>query len=376
MAGIRTDFWGGLTVRVRIKLAAAVFFTFATLGIFQDMWAPGIDPWPWVVLRCVASGLTALTWAFAFRWSKKFIPVMVIMTVMSAVLNVKLGHMYPDTQHWTIEQWRRRNIIEAVACALMVIIGYVVFIRFIGTEGAERLRLATEVNLAKEIHEVLVPPVNQTIGRIDVFGRSKPSAEVGGDLLDVFAEDHGVMMMVADVSGHGVAAGTMMGMLKSAARIKLADGVTLDSLLHDLNRILFQVKSDRMFATVAALHFHPHDTVEVAMAGHLPVLHVVGQTGEVALLHNENIPLGILEDATFGSRTVAAARGDVFVLLTDGLTEVENKRGDELGWEPICGIVSELRSQPLSEIYDAIMGAVTAHGRQVDDQTLALLRLN
>jgi sigma-B regulation protein RsbU (phosphoserine phosphatase) len=258
----------------------------------------------------------------------------------------------------------------------MIVVGYIFFVRFVGTEGAEQLRLRTEVNLAQEIHAVLVPPVNETFGRVEVFGRSQASAEVGGDLLDVFVGDDGVVVTVADVSGHGVAAGTMMAMTKSAARVKLMDGVKLDTLVHDLNRVLFQLKGDSMFATITALRFHGDGEVEVAVAGHLPLLRVRTGTGEVEVLPNEHLPLGILEDASFWSRTIQGQSGDVFVLLTDGLTEVENEKGEELGWEPIRDIVAAQRSRPLAEIHDAVMRAVAAHGRQEDDQTLALIRLN
>jgi sigma-B regulation protein RsbU (phosphoserine phosphatase) len=283
---------------------------------------------------------------------------------------------YPDSVVPSIEAWQTRAAIEAGACCLMVIIGYIFFVRFVGTEGAEQLRLRTEVNLAQEIHAVLVPPVHQTIGHVEVYGRSNPSAEVGGDLLDVFSGEESVVVTVADVSGHGVAAGTMMAMMKSAARVKLMDGAKLDTLVQDLNRVMFQLKGDGMFATIAALRFHAAGAVEVAVAGHLPVLRVRAASGDVELLPNEQLPLGIVEDTSFWSRTVEGESGDVFVLLTDGLTEVENVKGEELGWEPIRDLVAARRSSPLPEIHEAIMRKVTGHGRQEDDQTLALIRVN
>jgi serine phosphatase RsbU (regulator of sigma subunit) len=372
----RKDFWEGLKGWARVKLALAIFFMFGTIGVFQDMWAPGAPPWYWVTVQCLVSGLLALSWAMSFMWSKKFIAAIVVLTLASVMLGPSLARMYPNSLITSMDGWRRRDAVEAAVCAVMIIAGYLAFLRFVGTEGAEQLRLRTEVSLAQEIHEVLVPPVDQTFGRVEVFGRSIASAEVGGDLLDVFAGDHGVVVTVADVSGHGVAAGTMMGMMKSAARVKLMDGVRLDTLVRDLNRVLFQVKGDGMFMTIAALRFHPEGDVEVAVAGHLPVLRIPANNGDVELLPNEQLPLGIVEDTEFWSRTVSGERGDLFVLLTDGLTEVENAKGEELGWEPIRDIVAERRLQPLSEIYAAVMRKVTAQGKQEDDQTLALVRLN
>ena len=371
----RRDFWDGLNTRARIKIAVAIFFMFGTIGIFQDMSAPGAPPWYWVMLQCIVSGCLALSWAMTFMWSKKLIVAIVLLSGVILVLAPAIARMYPAST-MSIAQWHTRTTIEAAVCMAMVIAGYISFIRFVGTEGAEQLRLKTEVNLAQQIHEVLVPPVDQSFGRVEVFGRSNASAEVGGDLLDVFSGEHGVVVTVADVSGHGVAAGTMMGMMKAAARVKLMDGVKLDVLVHDLNRVLFQVKGDGMFMTIAALRFHPEGSVEVAVAGHLPVLRIRAGSGEVELLPNEQLPLGIVEDTLFWSRTVTGERGDVFVLLTDGLTEVENAKGEELGWEPLRYIVVARRNSPLSEIHTAVMQKVTAHGKQEDDQTLALIRLN
>lgn len=371
----RNDFWNGLSTRARVKLSIAIFFTFATIGIFHDFWAPGAPPWPWVAIQCLVSGAIALSWAYTVMWSKKFIPAIIVTTLTSMALGIWLSFVYPDSLMTTLEEWRSRALFETAACAGMIVVGYVFFVRFVGTEGAEQLRLRTEVNLAQEIHEVLVPPVNETFGRVEVFGRSRASAEVGGDLLDVFDGESGVVVTVADVSGHGVAAGTMMGMMKSAARVKLMDGVPLDTLVHDLNRVLFQLKGDGMFATITSLRFHGDGAVEVAVAGHLPLLRVRTGIGEVEVLPNEHVPLGILEDASFWSRTIQSESGDVFVLLTDGLTEVENEKGQELGWEPIRDIVAAQHARPLAEIYETIMRTVAAHGRQEDDQTLALIRL-
>src|SRR4029434_11148449 len=127
---------------------------------------------------------------------------------------------------------------------------------------------------------------------------------------------------------------------------------------------LFQVTADGMFMTMAALRFHGDGAVEIAVAGHLPVLRASAGGADVELLPHEQAPLGIVEDTSFWSRTIQGQSGDVFVLLTDGLTEVENERGEELGWEAIREIVSEKRLQPLPQIHDAIMKKVTAHGRQ------------
>lgn len=371
----KTDFWSGLSLKARAMLSVGIASTFATIGVFQDFWAPGAPPWYFVALHCIIAASISLSWAYTFMWSRKFIPMIVATTLASAVLGTWTSFKYPSSLVTDMGAWHARASVEAFVCVVLIAVGYIFFVRFIDTEGAEQLRLKTEVNLAREIHDVLVPDVHATHGRVEVFGRSIASSEVGGDLLDVFDGDHGVVVTVADVSGHGVGAGTMMAMMKSAARVKLMDGAKLDKLVGDLNRVMFQLKGDGMFATISALRFHEDGSVEVAVAGHLPLLRVRGYDGAVDVLPNEHVPLGILEDASFWSRDLRGEPGDLFVLITDGLTEVEDARGDELGWERIRDIATSMRLQPLPDIHAAVMDAVRSHGPQADDQTLVLVRV-
>ncbi len=371
----KTDFWHGLSVKARAQLSIGIASTFATIGIFQDFWAPGAPPWYIVAFHCVIAASIALSWAYTFMWSKKFVAMIVVTTIASIVLGTWTSYQFPNSAVTDMGAWHTRASLEAFVCVCLIALGYIFFVRFIDTEGTEQLRLKTEVNLAREIHAVLVPPVHATHGHVEIYGRSIASSEVGGDLMDVFDGQHGTVVTVADVSGHGVGAGTMMAMMKSAARVKLMDGAKLDALVRDLNSVMFQLKNDGMFATISALRFHEDGSVEAAVAGHLPLLRVRGVDAAVDVLPNEHVPLGILEDGGFWSRDLRGEPGDLFVLITDGLTEVENAKGEEMGWERIRDIAVAMRTRQLDDIYHAVMDAVTSHGRQEDDQTLVLIRV-
>lgn len=91
-------------------------------------------------------------------------------------------------------------------------------ISFLTGEGLANLRLQTELALAHEIQTVLVPPISYKGAEFEAYGRSIPSEKVGGDLVDI-VEAGGLLAYVADVSGHGLPAGQLMGMLKTAVRV-------------------------------------------------------------------------------------------------------------------------------------------------------------
>lgn len=70
-----------------------------------------------------------------------------------------------------------------------------------------------------------------------------------------------------------------------------------------------------------------------------------------------------------------AGRGDVLLLLTDGLLEVFDRSDVEFGLSGVTGILRSRATEPLPAIADALRDAVRSHGPQTDDQTLLLLRV-
>jgi serine phosphatase RsbU (regulator of sigma subunit) len=258
---------------------------------------------------------------------------------------------------------------------LTLLLGYLFFIDFIVREGVQHMGLRAEMTLAERTHRALVPPLDLRTGRLEVYGESRPSSQVGGDLLDATELDGEALLYVADVSGHGVAAGTLMSLTKGALRSRVLAGVSLSTLVGDLNRVLLDLSSPNMFVTLAALHFGDGDTVEVCLAGHLPILHFRERDGAVHALRNQNLPLGLLPGTTFETSKVTYGAGDLFAILTDGLTEVENEAGEEFGVEGVERLIGRSINRPLAHIHAAVVDGVGAHGPQLDDQTLLLIRV-
>jgi serine phosphatase RsbU (regulator of sigma subunit) len=179
---------------------------------------------------------------------------------------------------------------------------------------------------------------------------------------------------VADVSGHGVKAGTLMAMVKSATRMRLRSGGDLSALFNDLNSVLFPLKNPSMYVTCAAVQLDGNGGGQFALAGHLPILHYRKSAGRVERLTEGGPPLAMLEASAFPTGKVRLEPGDVLAFLTDGLVEVEDGGQREFGIERIEGLLSERAAHPLPAVFAAILSAVRAHGPQRDDQTLLLVR--
>ena len=144
---------------------------------------------------------------------------------------------------------------------------------------------------------MLVPAVNTRIGSMEFLGWSIASGDVGGDLVDVVGDSDGWLGYVADVSGHGVGSGVVMGMFKSALRMRLRVGGSTASLLDDVHAVLMPLKPPRTFVTVACVRGGPGETVECAVAGHHPILRV--RNGCVEEVTTPQMAVGMFEGTSF-----------------------------------------------------------------------------
>jgi len=273
------------------------------------------------------------------------------------------------------EAMHRRLVFDAIGILVGTIVGYRVLVDFVLTEGIAKVRMQTELALAHGIQATLVPTLSFQVDRFEVYGKSIPSAEMGGDLIDTVERDGTLLAYVADISGHGLAAGQLMGMLKTAIRVSLQFRQQPVAVMESADRVLPAVKESNMYATLALLYFDGSSEVEYSLAGHPPILHYREPTRDIARLAMEQFPLGLIPGGRYSSRRVSYSPRDVFLMLTDGISEVPDANDEEFGLNHLEQSLRQNAAEPLPELWELIMGEVQRHGVQQDDQTLLLLRV-
>jgi hypothetical protein len=264
-----------------------------------------------------------------------------------------------------------------IGCTLF---GYTLFLLFIQTEGMVAFRAHTELALAHTIQHTLVPVIHLKLAGCEIYGVSSPSEKVGGDLVDVLPlPDGSAVAYVADIAGHGLNAGILMGMLKAAARASITEASEPDALFENLNRVLPGVKEAHMYATCAAFRLRPCEAagcdVQYAIAAHPPVLHLSAAGEARPLLTDEQFPLGLLPSTGYRCHSVFAAAGDLLLAATDGVLEVAGKDGAELGVAGLSELVRRNSTLSLPALAESILAAIRTRGKQEDDQTLLLIRV-
>lgn len=267
-----------------------------------------------------------------------------------------------------------------VVMLLLVIASYSLFIRFIRGEGRESFRIRNELELAHGIQKTLVPPISLHTPQFELYGRSDPSEKVGGDLVDALQfEDGSIVAYLADIAGHGLQAGILMGMVKTATHTALLDVCSIEpravlpSLMERLNRVLPGVKEPQMYATFAGFRLNSDGSVFYALAAHPPILHyrMNARTEHISV---EQFPLGLLPVSDYSADATTMASGDLLIAVTDGILEASNESDDEFGLDRLQAVIANHATDSLPALADAILNAVRAFGKQIDDQTLLLIR--
>lgn len=165
-----------------------------------------------------------------------------------------------------------------------------------------------------------------------------------------------------------------MAMFKTAVRVRGIADLSSSVLLEKINRALIPLTMPNMYVTAALLQCRNGEQLSASLAGHPALLYYSKRSGTVREFSAESLPLGILPAASFTTDPLTHEPGDIFVLLTDGLTEVFDAKGNELGVEPIKSALCEHADEPLPQLFQRVRQVALSFGRQQDDQTMLLVR--
>jgi hypothetical protein len=364
--------WRMMPLRSSARFFAAVFCLFASLNLISACMNFQSQKTSDLISGVLIGGLFAIVWAYAgilrVLW---LFPVAFVGQFMAYWVRGRFsggGHVLSSG-----EMVHKLNLNGSLAIAFIVL-GYVLFLFFIRSEGERFFRTETEVRLAGEIHRALVPPRHMTIGNFELFGASVPSSEVGGDLFDIVECEDGWHAYVADVSGHGLAAGILMSMIKSATSMQLNKLKRPAELLTDLNDVMQPFMAPANYLTFAYLGGCGVGQLSFALAGHLPILHYCAQTGEIIEHADDNVPIGLFKGQSFTVSRLSVRQGDLLAIVTDGFTEVFDSKQREMGMEELKAMLLARVDLPLSQIYGGLRAFTAAFGAQEDDQTMLLVR--
>jgi serine phosphatase RsbU (regulator of sigma subunit) len=248
-------------------------------------------------------------------------------------------------------------------------------------EGAAQHRvLEGELALARRLQLALLPHELPKPAGYELKGFNVPSRTVSGDYYYAYARAEGkeCFLMMADVSGKGVAASLLTASLEALAAVPIQDGLSPHEICNLVGPLLLARTPPEKYATafLGTLEIES-GTLRFANAGHNPPLLVRCSRGSVERLEGTGPPLGLIPGARYDGGSVTLEPGDVLVIYTDGITEAENPEGEELGLQRLEELVCRHAGEGLTAVAAALEAGLERFVRGVpfaDDRTLLLLR--
>jgi serine phosphatase RsbU (regulator of sigma subunit) len=197
--------------------------------------------------------------------------------------------------------------------------------------AAENRNMYTEQrSISQTLQRALLPDALPEFPGLQVDARYVPAAsgvDVGGDWYDIVGvDDRRVLLLIGDVSGHGLRAATTMALLRHASLAYVTQDPRPASVLAKLSDFVNSGVHDYFATVLCALIDVESRRVTLASAGHMAPLLLHGELGEFVQLHPD-APIGVPRSAPYGEATVSVPSKSTLVAFTDGLVE---RRGEVL----------------------------------------------
>lgn len=308
------------------------------------------------------------------RGETQVVPIPFGDSTLTLVLSARshLGGTLPQVLPW---------IILAAGVLLSIVAAAVAASLARGRRHAERLAVDLERsaqekeelysqqrNIAETLQHALLPQGLPELEGVEASARyvaGEAGLEIGGDWYDLIPIAHrGVLVVVGDVSGHGLRAAATMAQLRYGIHAYAAQEDPPDVILSKLSGLLSLDETGQLATVLCAMVDLTAGKVTVASAGHLPPLLVTADGGEY-LDGEVGVPIGVEKNASYPASTRPVPASATLLAFTDGLVERRNESIDQ-GLARLCAVATANHSA-LQDLLTRVL--VELHDRPPEDDT-------
>ena len=236
-----------------------------------------------------------------------------------------------------------------------------------------------EMDLAARVQTELLPKETPRLKDLDVAGWSVPASVTGGDCYDLWTlEDGRLAMLVADAAGHGMAPAMVVAQVRSLVRALAEPGRPPADVLNRVNARLADDLSPSRFVTAVLAYLSSDGDVDMASAGHGPILCSPGAGQPLQELPSSGLPLVIDSSPSVEAMPpLHLGPGGQLVLLSDGIFEAMDAAGELLGIERVQSLlVGACDADALAQLnhVQRLVKEWSGDGELRDDQTVVIAR--
>jgi serine phosphatase RsbU (regulator of sigma subunit)/pSer/pThr/pTyr-binding forkhead associated (FHA) protein len=245
---------------------------------------------------------------------------------------------------------------------------------------ARREKLERDLRVARQIQRSLLPATVPQVVGLSFAVHYEPAYQIGGDFYDFIWHDPAHLgLAVGDVAGKAISAALYMARLTSELRSRAAIARTPARLLRRVNQEIANLGDDGMFATlVYCIYDLETRTLVFTNAGHCtPLLRRGDRVFPLQAERAHTPPLGVTPELEAGEARVQLHSGDMLIMVSDGILEARDHRGNEYGLTRLSRRIRTARGQA-EDVVKAILADIDSHAgeqSQGDDMTILVMAI-
>lgn len=241
-------------------------------------------------------------------------------------------------------------------------------------------RLHEQLSVARSIQQSFLPHEAPTVPGYDIAGVNFPSDQVGGDYFDFVPIVDGQWgIAIADVSGKGIPAALIMSGFRASLIAEIRNNYAIRTIFGKVNNLLLEMTAQDNFVTAFYGVLDANNRVlTFTNGGHNPPL-LMRADGKVIRLTDGGPLMGVLRDATYHERPLWLLPGDILVMYTDGVTEMQAEDGEEFGEQRLIDIVNDNRQESADNLCQRIHEMVESFAgarAKIDDITMIIIKVD
>lgn len=247
-------------------------------------------------------------------------------------------------------------------------------------------RYQEELKIAQRVQKALLPVQLDHHQSFDICAYSNAADEVGGDYYDTYQLDENrYVLIIGDVSGKGTSAAFHMSQMKGIFHSLIQLNLSPAQFMVRANAALSKCLERNHFITASIFII---DTAKRQIchsrAGHVPTLLYRSAEQSSEYLMFDGLGLGILRNKQYinhvQERTFTYEAGDLMVLITDGIVEAKDPKGEQFGFDRIKKLVEEnpetTPKQLQTKMIDSLHDFVGGGGMIDDDYSIMVVKFN
>lgn len=240
-------------------------------------------------------------------------------------------------------------------------------------------KLRQELELARVVQMSTLPSAMPHVAGYDLCGTFLPAAQTGGDTYDLASVAQGLLIVLGDATGHGIAPALSVTQMQAMLRMAFRLGADLETAFGQVNdQLATTLPEDRFITAFVGLLDAQAHRVRYLSGGQGPILHFQAASGDCIRHRPTGFPMGAMPmPARRPAATIDLAPGDLLVLLTDGVFEYFDPDGATFGEARVEAVLREHHRDATAALSARLLEAVRGFARgapQQDDVTMVLVK--